>query len=53
MLMATLNLLGVEIVESMTLGDLVVGVGTLLLAGFTCWLGFETRASAQAAQQTA
>jgi hypothetical protein len=31
---------------SLTLGDLIVGAGTLALAGFTAWLGFSTRASA-------
>jgi hypothetical protein len=33
---------------SISLGDLVVGVGTLALAGFTAWLGLSTRASATA-----
>jgi hypothetical protein len=51
MLVIVFNIFGVKIAESMTLGDLVVGIGTLLLAGFTCWLGFETRASAQATQE--
>lgn len=35
---------------SISLGNLVVGVGTLALAGFTAWLGFSTRASTKAAQ---
>jgi hypothetical protein len=35
---------------SLTVGDLIVGVGTLALAGFTAWLGFSTRASATATQ---
>jgi hypothetical protein len=34
--------------SSLTLGDLIVGVGTLALAGFTAWLGLSTRASATA-----
>jgi hypothetical protein len=37
----------------MTIGELAVAVGTGLLAAFTCWLGFETRASAKAAQESA
>jgi hypothetical protein len=36
--------------DSLTLGDLIVGAGTLALATFTAWLGFETRAAAKASQ---
>jgi hypothetical protein len=36
--------------SSLTLGDVIIGVCTLVLAGFTAWLGFSTRASAKAAQ---
>jgi hypothetical protein len=44
-------LLGVEIVDSLSVGEFVVGVGTILLAAFTAWLGFSTRSSARAAQE--
>jgi hypothetical protein len=44
-------LLGVEISDSLSVGELVVGVGTILLAGFTAWLGFSTRSSAKAGQE--
>jgi hypothetical protein len=43
--------LGLALTNSLTVGDLIVGVGTLALACFTAWLGFETRASANAAQE--
>jgi hypothetical protein len=43
--------LAITIEHTTTVGDLIVGGGTLLLAAFTCWLGFETRASAKAAQE--
>jgi len=36
--------------DTLTLGDLIVGVGTLALAVFTAWLGFSTRAAARASQ---
>jgi hypothetical protein len=36
--------------SSLTLGDVIIGVCTLVLAGFTAWLGFSTRASAKATQ---
>jgi hypothetical protein len=29
----------IRVTETMTLGDLIVGLGTLALAGFTYWLG--------------
>jgi hypothetical protein len=41
---------GIALTNSLTFGDLIVGAGTLALACFTAWLGFETRASAKAAQ---
>jgi hypothetical protein len=44
-------MVGLVLVSSLTLGDLIVGVGTLALAGFTAWLGFSTRASAKAARE--
>jgi hypothetical protein len=44
-------MLALVLTNSLTLGDLLVGVGTLALAGFTAWLGFSTRASAKAAQE--
>lgn len=37
--------------SSLTLGDLIVGCGTLALAVFTAWLGLSTRASARAATE--
>jgi len=40
-----------ELVDSLTVGDAIVGGGTLLLASFTGWLGWSTRESARAAQQ--
>lgn len=39
----------IVVTHSLTLGDVVVGAGTLALAVFTAWLGFSTRASAKAA----
>lgn len=36
--------------DTLTLGDLIVGVGTLALAAFTAWLGFSTRAAARASR---
>jgi hypothetical protein len=44
-------MLAFVLTDSLTLGDLIVGAGTLALAGFTAWLGFSTRASAKAAQE--
>jgi hypothetical protein len=43
--------IGLELTDSMTLGEFAVGAGTALLAGFTGWLGFEARASAKAAKE--
>jgi hypothetical protein len=51
MLLTALGIVAPKIQSSMTWGDIIVGAGTLLLAAFTCWLGFETRASARAAQE--
>ena len=42
--------LALTVSNSTTIGDLIVGGGTALLALFTGWLGFETRASARAAR---
>lgn len=39
-----------QISGHLTLGDLIVGLGTLALAAFTYWLGRETRLSANAAR---
>jgi hypothetical protein len=36
----------------MTVGDLVVGIGTLALASFTYWLGRQTRRTAKAAEDS-
>jgi hypothetical protein len=36
--------LAIRITGTMTLGDLIVGLGTLALAGFTYWLGKSARA---------
>ena len=44
-------MLAVELTDSITLGELAVGVGTLALAGITVFLGVETRKSARAAQE--
>lgn len=41
----------IELNDGLTFGELLVGLGTLSLACFTGWLGFETRASAKAAQE--
>ena len=43
--------LAVTWVHTLTYGDLLVGVGTLALAGITAYLGIETRATARAARQ--
>jgi hypothetical protein len=40
-------LLGIHVIKTLTLGDLIVGGGTFLLALFTCWLGFSTRSAAK------
>ncbi len=42
---------GIELNSGLSVGELIVGLGTLSLAGFTGWLGFETRASAKAARE--
>jgi hypothetical protein len=34
----------IRVTGTMTLGDLIVGLGTLALAGFTYWLGKSARA---------
>jgi hypothetical protein len=44
------RVLALTLAPSLTVGDLIVGIGTLALAGFTGWLGSETRQSARAAQ---
>jgi hypothetical protein len=45
--------LAIELNDSLSFGELIVGFGTLSLACFTAWLGFETRASAKASQASA
>jgi hypothetical protein len=37
-------------IDSITLGELLVAIGTIGLAAFTCWLGWSTRSSARAAR---
>jgi hypothetical protein len=39
------------VADSVTLGELIVGAGTLALAAFTAGLGWETRVSAKAARE--
>jgi hypothetical protein len=39
-----------EIAHTLAYGDILVGGGTLALAGVTVYLGAETRASARAAR---
>jgi hypothetical protein len=41
-------MLAVEFTDSISLGEAVVGAGTLALAGFTAWLGFQARSEARA-----
>ena len=49
--MRPLLALAITWVHTLTYGDLLVGVGTLALAGITAYLGIETRATARAARQ--
>jgi hypothetical protein len=46
-----LAFLALHLVHTLTVGDLLVGGGTLALAAVTVYLGFETRASARAARE--
>ncbi len=48
--MVSVDPTAITLSDTLTLGDLIVGVGTLALAAFTAWLGFSTRAAAKASQ---
>jgi len=41
----------IEITSEMTAGELVVGIGTLALAGFTAWLAWRTSAEVAASEE--
>jgi hypothetical protein len=50
-LSSTATSAALHITPDMTVGDLVVGAGTLALAVFTLWLAISTRQSARAAER--